>query len=87
MLRSTYTSGAGCGEKGSLARPIARAQAIFQGGTNMSDVDGGITQPEKDGKKLRKIKIEGKLPETDWEKFKLELKQFIEGKYPNLKVK
>ena len=52
----------------------------------MSDVDGGITRPQKDGKKLYKIKIDGKLSDTEWDQFKACLEQCVK-QFPNNKLR
>jgi hypothetical protein len=52
----------------------------------MSDVSGGITKPNKNGKKLHKILIEGKIPDDKWEAFKACLKQCVD-QHPNLTIK
>jgi hypothetical protein len=52
----------------------------------MSDVDGGITRPQKDGKKLYKIKIEGKLSDAEWEQFKTRIDQCVKQFPTKLKI-
>jgi hypothetical protein len=52
----------------------------------MSDVDGGITRP-KDGKKLYKIEITGKLDDTEWETFKTCIKACVDQFPTKLTVK
>lgn len=52
----------------------------------MSDVDGGITRPQKDGKKLYKIKIEGKLSDAEWEQFKTCIDQCVKQFPTKLKI-
>lgn len=53
----------------------------------MSDVDGGITRPNKDGKKLLKVEIKGKLSDQEWETFKQCLKQCVDAYGGKLTIK
>ena len=52
----------------------------------MSDVSGGITRPQKDGKQLYRVQIDGKLNDQEWETFKQCIQNCVK-QFPNNKLR